>query len=138
AAGKPVIALFERAPCRDCDELHREGFTRAEVKALIAAFKVVQLDVVGRRPLVTPEGQALDERGWARSLQVLNTPSLVFFDAQGREVFRAEGYLRPFHLAAALDYVASGAYRDEPSFQRFVQRRADQLRAAGKSVDLWK
>jgi thioredoxin-related protein len=138
ARGRPVLAVFERVPCRDCAELHREGFTRAEVKSLLGRFRVVQLDVTGARPLVTPEGKATDERGWARALQVINTPSLVFFDTGGREVFRAEGYLRPFHLAAALDYVASGAYREEPSFQRFVQKRADTQRAAGKTVDLWK
>ena len=43
-----------------------------------------------------------------------------------------------WHLAAVLDYVASGAYRGEPSFQRFLQKRADALRAAGQPVDLWK
>jgi hypothetical protein len=52
-------------------------------------------------------------------------------------VFRAEGYLRPFHLAAAMDYVASGAYRAEPSYQRYLQARADRMRAEGKTVDLW-
>ena len=137
-SGKPVVAIFERAPCRDCAEMHREGFTRSEVKALLPGFRAVQLDVMGTRPLVTPEGKAATERDWGRSLQIVNTPSLVFFDSTGKEVFRAEGYLRPFHLASALDYVASGAYRSEPSFQRFVQKRADGQRAAGRTVDLWK
>jgi len=34
--------------------------------------------------------------------------------------------------------VSSGAYRNEPSFQRFVRSRADRLRASGQAVDLWK
>jgi hypothetical protein len=34
--------------------------------------------------------------------------------------------------------VSSGAYRNELSFQRFVQSRADRLRASGQAVDLWK
>ena len=46
-----------------------------------------------------------------------------------REAFRVEAYLRPFHLASSLDYVASGAYRNEPSFQRYVQARAERIRA---------
>jgi hypothetical protein len=61
----------------------------------------------------------------------------VFFDG-GREVFRSEAYLRPFHLASALEYVASRTYRSEPSFQRYVQARAERLRARGENVDLWK
>jgi thioredoxin-related protein len=64
-------------------------------------------------------------------------PTWVFFDANG-EVLRVESYTRPFHLASALEYVSSGAYRNEPSFQRFVQARAERLRASGQSVDLWK
>jgi CelD/BcsL family acetyltransferase involved in cellulose biosynthesis len=49
-----------------------------------------------------------------------------------------EAYLRPFHLASALDYVSSGAYRKEPSFQRFIQTRAERLRDRGETVDLWR
>ena len=55
----------------------------------------------------------------------------------GAEVFRIESYLRPFHLASGFDYVASGAYRAEPSFQRYIQGRAERIRAAGGHVDLW-
>jgi thioredoxin-related protein len=138
ASGKPLLAVFERAPCRDCAEMHREGFKRPEVRQLLSRFRVVQVDVLGSRPVVMADGKPGDERGWARALQVVNTPSLVFFDKSGAEVFRAEGYLRPFHLAAALEYAASGAYRDEPSFQRFVQKRAEAQRAAGQAVDLWR
>jgi len=34
--------------------------------------------------------------------------------------------------------VASGAYRTEPSFQRFLQAEAERQRARGETVDLWK
>jgi hypothetical protein len=37
-----------------------------------------------------------------------------------------------------MDYVASGAYRSQPSFQRFIQSRAERLRERGVVVDLWK
>ena len=76
-------------------------------------------------------------RDWADALRIVYTPSLVLFDPAGNEAFRVDGYVRPFHLASALDYVASGAYRTEPSFQRFVQARAERKRAAGERVDLW-
>jgi thioredoxin-related protein len=119
---KPVALVFETPYCAGCDELHREGLRRPEVRRLLGRFDVYRL---------TPdEGRAL-------SLRVAYTPSIVFFDG-GREVFRVEAYLRPFHLASALDYVASRAYRREPSFQRFLQARAERLRERGTAVDLWK
>jgi hypothetical protein len=37
----------------------------------------------------------------------------------------------------SLEYVSSGAYRTQPSFQRYLQARAEKIRAAGGRVDLW-
>lgn len=119
---KPVALLFETPYCAGCDELHREGFRRPEVRKLLEHFDVYRL--------------TLDD-GRARTLRVAYTPTIVLFDG-GREVFRVEAYLRPFHLASALEYVASGAYRQEPSFQRFIQARAERLRERGVAVELWK
>ena len=90
-----------------------------------------------RTPLVAPDGRTLSVQAWARELDVAYTPSIVFFDTAGREVFRISAYLRPFHLASSFDYVASGAYRDEPAFQSFIQKRADSMRAKGMRVELW-
>jgi len=70
-------------------------------------------------------------------MSVGEAPTLVLFDAKGQEVLRLEAYFRPFHVAGSLEYVASGAYRTEPSFQRFLQSRADRLRRSGEPVDLW-
>jgi len=35
-----------------------------------------------------------------------------------------------------MDYVLTGAYQTQPNFQRFVQARADELRAKGIEPDL--
>jgi len=88
--------------------------------------------------VTTPEGDRLPAEDWARSLGLSYTPSVVFFGTDGREAFRIEAYLRPFHLWGSLEYVASGAYLREPNFQRFLQARADELRGRGEAVDLWR
>jgi hypothetical protein len=61
---------------------------------------------------------------------------MVMFDRSGKEVFRTEAYLKAFHLQSAMDYVLSGAYRDQPSFQRYIQARAEALEAKGVHIDL--
>jgi thioredoxin-related protein len=81
-------------------------------------------------------GRALAS-AWSNELGVGYVPSLVLFDARGREVFRTEAYLRPFHIAGALDYVSSGGYTREPSFQRFLQAKAERMKSRGERVDLW-
>ncbi len=124
---KPVALLFETPYCAGCDELHREALQRPEVRRLLERFSVYRLTLNDMR---TPKTT------WARELRVAYTPTIVFLD-RGKEVFRIDTYLRPFHLASALDYVASRAYRKEPSFQRYLQSRTERLRGRGDKVDLW-
>ena len=130
--------VFETTHCGPCDELHRDSFTRPQVRALLERFDVVRFPLGARTGLTAPEGRTTTAQAWAAELGVTFAPTIVFFGTDGREVFRIDAYLRPFHVESSLDYVASGAYRDEPSFQRFVQGRAERLRAAGGTVDLWK
>ena len=137
AGARPLAVLFEQKVCAACDELHREGFAHPDVRALVPRFDVARLELFGRERLTTPQGRTLTAEQWGRELKIAFAPTLVFFDEKGIESFRVEAYLRPFHLASSLDYVASGAYRKEPSFQRYIQRRAETIRAAGGRVDLW-
>ncbi len=136
--GKPLLVLFEQKECAACDELHSDAFTRADVMGLLGQYQVAQVDIASRDAVQTPVGETLPARDWARRAGVFYTPSLVFFDARGREVFRVEGYLRPFHLASSLEYVASGAYRTQPEFQRYIDTRAALRRARGERVELMK
>jgi thioredoxin-related protein len=122
-SGKPLARLFETPHCAECDALHLEVFTRPEVLEQLRKFDVMRFPVPGKE---------------ARSAKVDYVPTIVLSDARGREVIRLEAYFRPFHVAGALDYVASGAYRTEPSFQRFLQAKSDRLRSRGTKVDLWK
>ena len=134
---KPLAVVFDQRHCAACDEMHAHGFTNPAMRALIAKFDVARLELFGEQPVVTPAGKRSSEAEWAQELKVAYTPTVVFFDTRGKEVFRVEAYLRPFHFASSFDYVASGAYRTQPSFQRFLQARAEKIRAAGGKVELW-
>ena len=134
---RPLLIVFERAPCASCNELHREGFRRKEVADQLARLTVARFDPASHVELTAPDGRRTTASAWARELRVTFAPTLVFFD-RGVEVSRVEAYVRPFHLATALEYVNTGAYRSEPTFQRYVQARADRLRARGQDIDIWK
>ena len=105
---------------------------------LLGRFRAARVDIASTETLKTPAGKPLPMRDWARQLSIVYTPSLVFFDPAGKEVFRVEGYLRPFHLASSLEYVASGAYKKQPQFQRFIEARAAARRARGERIELMK
>jgi thioredoxin-related protein len=123
---KPLAVMLVTPQCDGCDEMQR-NFERPEVRRQLDKLELVRLS--NPASVVTAAGRA--------TLRAEYVPTLVFLEPGGREVFRTEAYLRPFHLAASLEYVASGAYASEPSFQRFVHARAERMRARGEAVDLW-
>ena len=135
-AARPLAVFFEQPDCLDCDELHAGPLAADATRKLLSRFDAYRLDVRSSAPVVAPDGAQTTAAAWARTLNVSYTPSIVFFDGTGREVLRIESYVRSFHLQAALDYVSSSAYLQEPSFQRFVQARADAIRARGGRVEL--
>ncbi len=137
SAQRPLLVLFEQPRCAACDEFHQDVLAREATRDQLDDFDVVQLSRWADTPVLTPSGERTTAREWADTLEVKYSPSLLFFDEAGREVFRTEAYLKSFHVQSALEYVASGAYRDEPEFQRFVQARADRLEAEGAHVDIW-
>jgi thioredoxin-related protein len=135
--GKPLALLFETPSCARCDELHALAFKRADVLEQLSRFDVVRLSLSDNVALTGLDGRQTRAAALSKALGVGFVPTLVLFDARGQEVFRAEAYLRPFHIAGALDYVSSGAYAREPSFQRFLQAKAERMRSRGERVDLW-
>lgn len=123
---KPLVVMLTSAACDACEEMERHLHV-GPVREQLERFELVRMPNSSR--VTTNSGQALLESGYV--------PALVFLDRRGREVFRTEAYLRPFHLAGALEYVASGAYAEEPSFQRFLQAKAERMKSRGERVDLW-
>jgi thioredoxin-related protein len=126
AGGKPLAVVLLSPGCDACDELERH-LKVAEVRSQLSRFELVR--AANPTDVTTAAGRQTLSSGYV--------PALVFFDGRGREVFRTEAYLRPFHLAGALEYVASGAYAREPSFQRFLQAKSERMRQRGERVDLW-
>jgi thioredoxin-related protein len=136
---RPLAVFFEQKDCPDCAALHTRILADPDVRRELARFDAVQLDMWARRtPITTPDGKKLMVMDWAKQLDVKYAPAIVLIDATGHEVLRWEAGFRVFHTAGMLDYVASGAYRTEPNFQRFLTGRADRIRETGRSVNIWR
>jgi thioredoxin-related protein len=126
AGAKPLAVMLVTPACDSCEEMQR-NLARPEVRRQLDRLELVRLE--NPAEVVTAAGRA--------TLRSDYVPALVFLEPGGREVFRTEAYLRPFHLAASLEYVASGAYASESSFQRFLHAKTERMRSRGERVDLW-
>ena len=136
AESKPLLILFEQKKCYSCDEMHNDIFKRKETLEQINRFNVVRLDMWSKEKLIDMQGKTVSAKSLAKRLKINYSPSFVFFDNKGSEVFRIDAYLKSFHTQSVLDYIASGAYTKQSNFQRYISKRADMLEAQGIHVDL--
>lgn len=107
---KPLIVFFEQGECHACDILHTKALQRPEIRELLERFETVQLDMWSDAPVVTPEGRRTSARDWAGELGLFYTPTLIFFDENGREIMRIDSVAYFYRLQRVLLYVLSGAW----------------------------
>ena len=131
----PLLIIFENKACQSCDEVHQIIKTKPAIKEKLKQFQVVFLDRFSKQLITTPSGLKMSVQAWANQLKIHYAPSFVFFE-QDKEVFRLESWLKAFHLTSILDYVSTQTYKTQPEFQRYLQDRADKLRAQGIEVNL--
>ena len=135
---KYLLVMFEQKQCVACDELHGDILKRPDGKKQLARFNVALFDMWSNEKITVPNGKQMKVRDWVKKLDVKYAPSMVYFNDKGEEVFRSDAYLKAFHTHSVMDYVASGAYKEQPNFQRYIDGRADRLRKQGIEVDLMK
>ena len=147
AQGKRLAIIWEQRGCPYCREMHRVNFARPEIAEYVKNhYNVIQLNMWGDREVTDFDGQVLSEKKLAQKSRVVFTPTIQFFPATltetggksgaDAEVFRMPGYFKPFHFVSMFEYVYTKGYEDTP-FQRWLQAKADKMRAEGKPVDVW-
>ena len=135
---KPIAVMFEEPDCETCDLLHQKTFQDAAAPPLLEKFNIIQLNRWADTEVTKPDGEATTAANWARELGLGFSPSIVFFDSSGKRIMTIDAMFKTFHTLGVFDYVASAAYLEEPSFQRYLTERAEHIRSTGEDVDIWK
>jgi len=134
---RPYILLFEQQDCSNCEQLHTDVLSVEASQELIRKFQVIRVDMWGNDAIRLRDGTNSSGRELAKNLNVHYAPTLVLYSADHREVIRSESWLKKFHTQSILDYVHSNAWQEQPSFQRYLSARADEIRETGESVDIF-
>jgi len=118
-----IIVYFGQAHCPYCIALIDVNFgSEFDIAEYTRRhFDLVALDAWGERAVTDLRGTASSESAYARREDTNFTPSLIFYDVEGREALRLRGYYAPYRFRAALAYVVEGYYRHE-SFRDYLQR----------------
>ncbi len=128
AAGKQgLIVYFGQKHCAYCHKLLDENFGLADVLEYTQRhFDLVPIDVWGPAEVTTVDGEVMTERDFSVREDTNFTPSLLFYDGEGKVALRLRGYYPPYQFRAALEYVADGHYRRE-SFRDYLARGEDRM-----------
>lgn len=129
---------MNKKKCHACDELHNDVFKRKETLEQIKRFNVVRLDMWSNNTLINAQGKKITAKYFAKKLNINHSPSFVFFDGTGKDIFRIDAYMKSFHTQSVMDYIASKAYIKQSNFQRYIGERAAKIEAKGKHIDLMK
>lgn len=117
-----IVVYFGQKHCAYCEALMKINFRQEDIVHYTQThFDVIPTDIWGSREVTDLKGTTWTEREYAVAQNTNFTPSLVFYDREGKEAFRMRGYYPPYKFRAALEYVVEGYYQRE-SFRDYLAR----------------
>ncbi len=135
ASGKHgLIVYFGQKKCPYCKAHLENNWGDPYITAYTRKyFDVVAIDIRGNRPVADMQGRVYrTEKDFAVAIKANFTPTLIFYDRQGKEALRLSGYHPPYQFSAALEYVIDGYYRKE-AFRSYLAR-ADMFSEYGNDM----
>lgn len=123
AAGKfGIMVYYGQKRCAYCEQFIKNNLRDHSIRRYLRQhFDVVPIDIWGIEDFVDTDGNSYTERELALRYKTNFTPSLVFYDKDGKPVYRLRGYYPPYQFRAVLHYVAEGFYRVE-KFRDYLAR----------------
>ncbi|HWR77105.1 MAG TPA: thioredoxin family protein [Thiobacillus sp.] len=117
-----IFLFFEMDDCPWCERMKTTILNQAEVQdAFRAKFLLYSIDVNGDTEMTDFQGKDTSEKAFAFAHRVRATPTLLFFDLDGKLVARHTGPTRDKAEFLLLgQYVAEGAYATQP-FTKYKQ-----------------
>lgn len=122
--GKRLMLYFGQDGCPYCAELFNKNFSQSHIVEYARRhFDAIEINIWGDREVTDFAGQAMPEKDFAAKLKVHFTPTLLFFDEQGKQVLRINGYYPPHQFLAALRYVAEKQEK-QLAFREYLAKHA--------------
>ena len=120
-SGKRLMLYFYQDGCPYCKKLLEDNFgQRSIAEKTRNNFDVVPINIWGDREVTIGDNQ-LTEKKFAAQLRVMYTPTLIFFNEEGKAILRANGYYQPAKFDAALDFVV-GKHDRKENFRSYLGR----------------
>lgn len=105
-AGKRLMIVFSQPGCPYCNALVERNLSQKNIEQKVRKnFDSIALNMWGDREVTFTDGKAYTEKTISEMLKVQFTPTVIFFNEQGKIILRLNGYIPPRRFSVALDYV---------------------------------
>lgn len=123
-ASQPLLVMFERSGCGECENFHKEVLALEEVRELLERFEIVRLDTQDDQTLIhTPEGKKMTPASWFDEKKFTRLPALMFFDEKGNNVLETDALVRRQRMMNSVNFVLERAYEKDWTYQRFARSK---------------
>jgi len=104
--GKRLMIIFTQPGCPYCNALVERNLSQKDIEQKVRKnFDSIAINMWGDREVTFTDGKIYTEKSISEKLKVQFTPTVLFFNEQGKIVLRLNGYIPPRRFNVALDYV---------------------------------
>ena len=121
---KALFVMFEQDGCSGCIYMKEHVLNRRDVQEYYRRhFISFSINIFGAVPFEDFAGRRVTEKTFAQATGIKATPTLIFYDLEGREIARVRRTIRdPAEFILLGEFVASGAYRGR-TFPEYSKER---------------
>lgn len=133
---KALILYFGQYYCAYCNQLIQVNFGQPDIEKYTKKyFDIIPINIRGQEKVIDFNGLVTNEKQLSQTLSTDFTPTLIFYDLNGKAIFRLRGYYPPYQFKAALEFIVGDYYQSE-TFSEYLERgspglafEADELNA---------
>jgi len=117
-----IVVYYGQKRCAYCERFLETNLGDDAIRLYLREhFDVIPVDIWGIEEIIDTDGNSYSERELSLRYKTNFTPSLVFYDGNGKPIYRLRGYYPPYQFRAVLTYVVEGFYRVE-KFRDYLAR----------------
>lgn len=120
-----ALLIVESKSCIYCKQLDKDINTEKSLQEALKDIDLYKILYESYSPVEANFGGRLietSENELAKTLNALSFPNLIFYDKDGNIILQIPGYVYPTQLVCIIDYVKTGAYKNE-DVNTYVKRK---------------
>lgn len=125
AASEPLMVLFEKTGCRECEGFHNDVLKLKNVRDALQGFQIVRMDVKDTDTrVILPNGKLSTPAKWYKQSSFSRLPALMFFNETGSLSLKTDAYVLENRMMNSINYMREKAYLKDWTYQQFARSKA--------------